>query len=59
MSGLPTKEELKWKDERIKALEQQLRLKQNPAIPSPANHEAAAKVDCNDPAKIHLLKQCI
>ena len=38
------KEELKEKDRQIKAIEQQLRAMQNPAVPSPANHEAAPAV---------------
>ena len=40
-------------DERINALEQQLRATQNPKVPSTANQEASAKVDRNDLAEIH------
>ncbi|CAH3117522.1 unnamed protein product, partial [Pocillopora meandrina] len=42
------KEEITEKDERINALEQQLRAMQNPEVPSTANQEASAKVDRND-----------
>ena len=47
------KEEITEKDERINALEQQLRATQNPKVPSTANQEASAKVDRNDLAEIH------
>lgn len=47
------KEELKEKDERIRALEQQLRAMHSPAVLSPTNHEDAAKVDRNDLPVIH------
>ena len=45
-------EQLKEKDDRIKALEQELRALKNCSEPS-TNHEAAAKVDRNDLAEIH------
>ena len=41
-------EQLKEKDDRIKALEQELRSLKNSSEASSANHEAAAKVDRND-----------
>jgi len=45
---------LKERDDRIKALEQQLRTLQNSSEPSAGtNHEAAAKVNWNDLAEIH------
>jgi len=48
------KEQLKERDDRIKALEQQLRTLQNSSEPSAGtNHEAAAKVDRNDLVEIH------
>ena len=47
------KEEITEKDERINALEQQLRAMQDPKVPSTANQEASAKVDRNDLAEIH------
>ena len=47
-----TKEQLKAKDDRIKTLEQ-LRSLQNSEPPAATNHEAAAKVDCNDLTEIH------
>ena len=47
------REQLKEKDERIKALEQELRSLKNSSEASSANHEAAAKVDRNDLAEIH------
>lgn len=37
----------------MKALKQQLQAMQNPAVLSPVNHEAAAKVDRNGFAEIH------
>ena len=45
--------QLKEKDDRIKALEQALQTLKNSSERSSANHEAAAKVDRNDPAEIH------
>ena len=45
-------EQLRAKDDRIKALRQELRTRKNSSEPS-ANHEAAAKVDRNDLAEIH------
>ena len=45
-------EQLKAKDDRIKALEKELRTLKNSSEPS-ANHEAAAKADRNDLAEIH------
>ena len=45
-------EQLRAKDEWIKALQQELRTLKNSSEPS-ANHEAAAKVDRNDLAEIH------
>ena len=47
------KEELRGKNEWMKALKQQLQAMQNPAVLSPVNHEAAAKVDRNGFAEIH------
>ena len=48
------KEQLKERDDRIKALEQQLRTLQNSSEPSTGtNREAAAKVNRNDLAEIH------
>ena len=46
-------EQLKEKDDRIKALEQELRTLKNSSEASSANHEAAAKVDRYDLAEIH------
>ena len=46
-------EQLKEKDDRIKALEQVLRTLKNSSETSSANHEPAAKVDRNDLAEIH------
>ena len=46
-------EQLKEKDDQIKALEQELRSLKNSSEASSANHEAAAKVDRNDLAEIH------
>ena len=46
-------EQLKEKDDRIKALEQELRSLKDSSEASSANHEAAAKVDRNDLAEIH------
>ena len=46
-------EQLKEKDDRIKALKQELRTLKNSSEASSANHEAAAKVDRNDLAEIH------
>ena len=46
-------ERLKEKDDRIKALEQELRSLKDSSEASSANHEAAAKVDRNDLAEIH------
>ena len=45
-------EQLRAKDDRIKALQQELRTLKNSSKPL-ANHEAAAKVDRNDLAEIH------
>ena len=46
-------EVLREKDDRIKALEQELRTLTNSSEPVSANHKAAAKVDHNDLAEIH------
>ena len=46
-------EQLKEKDDRINALEQELRSLKNSSEASSANHEAAAKVDRKDLAEIH------
>ena len=46
-------EQLKEKDDRIKALEQELRTLNNSFGASSASHEAAVKVDRNDLAEIH------
>ena len=46
-------EQLKEKDDRIKALEQELQTLKNSSEASSANHETAAKVDHNDLAEIH------
>ena len=48
------KEQLKEKDDRINALEQEPRILKNSSEPSAAtNHEAAVKVNCKDLAEIH------
>ena len=47
------KEEITEKEERIRALEQQLRAMQKPEVPSTANQEASAKVDRNDLDESH------
>ena len=47
------KEELRGKNEWMKALKQQLQAMQNPAVLSPVNHEVAAKADRNGFAEIH------
>ena len=46
-------EQFKEKDDRIKALAQELRTLKNSSEASSANHEAAAKVDRNDLVEIH------